>query len=269
MRTGSGGGSDGESRTGSRPGRRWRLVRASREAVPPSVRRFMRRARRRRLRAALPWAVAGVVLVLALTGWWVVAATSVFGVDRVQVAGAVVTTEDAVRAAADVPVGTPLVRVDLTAVADRVAALAAVERAVASRDWPGTLVITVVERVPAAVVPQGDGYLVVDAAGVAFRTVATRPDGLAVIRLTAAEFDQGLARDAVSVLGALTAPLRELLVEIEVSGPAGIQLRLADDRVVIWGDATDNEVKAQVADALLERADTVMDVSAPDVVTIR
>ncbi|WP_326552816.1 cell division protein FtsQ/DivIB [Micromonospora sp. NBC_01813] len=252
-----------------RPARRWRLVRASREAVPPSVRRFMRRARQRRLRSALPWAVVGGLVALVAAGWWVVAATSVFGVDQIRVTGAVVLSEEEVRAAADVAVGTPLARVDLTTVAGRVAGLPAVERAVASRDWPGTLVLTVVERVPVAVVPVGDEFVVVDAAGVGFQTVAVRPDGLAVIRLATPEVDQALARDAVSVLAALTAQLREALVEIAVSGPAGIELRLADDRVVIWGDATDNDVKAGVADALLAQEGTVIDVSAPDVVTIR
>jgi cell division protein FtsQ len=251
------------------PARRWRLVRASREAVPPSVRRFMRRARQRRLRSAMPWAVAGGLVALVALGWWVVAATSLFGVDQVRVTGTAVVTEEEVRAAADVAVGTPLARVDLDEVADRVVELAAVERAVASRDWPGTLVITVVERVPVAVVPRGDEFVVVDVAGVGFQTVAAAPDGLAVIRIATSELDQSLVRDAVSVLAALTAQLREALVEVAVSGPAGIELRLADDRVVIWGDATENDVKAGVADALLAQEGTVIDVSAPDVVTIR
>ena len=56
-------------------GRRWRLVRAGRDAVPPSVRRFTARARQRRLRrwrrgwslgASWPcWSVAGLVVASA------------------------------------------------------------------------------------------------------------------------------------------------------------------------------------------------------------
>ncbi|HEV7713849.1 MAG TPA: peptidase S33, partial [Asanoa sp.] len=42
--------------------RRWTLVRAGSDAMPSSVRRFMRRARRRRVRAALPWAVGAASL---------------------------------------------------------------------------------------------------------------------------------------------------------------------------------------------------------------
>ena len=64
-------------------GRNWRLVRADTDAVPSSVRRFMARARQRRLRAALPWAVgAGVALVVGALVW-IVYGTSVLGVRRV------------------------------------------------------------------------------------------------------------------------------------------------------------------------------------------
>ena len=44
---------------------------------------------------------------------------------------------------------------------------------------------------------------------------------------------------------------------------------LRDDRVVVWGDASRSETKAQVATGLLDREGGTIDVSAPDVVTIR
>src|SRR5919107_1402778 len=99
-------------------GRNWRLVRADTDAVPSSARRFMARARQRRLRAALPWAVgAGVVLVVgALT--WMVFGTSVLGVRQVEVVGAEVLTPLQVEQAAAVPLRRPLARVDLDGVRD-------------------------------------------------------------------------------------------------------------------------------------------------------
>ncbi|MFY1637528.1 cell division protein FtsQ/DivIB [Solwaraspora sp. WMMB335] len=244
-------------------------MRAGRDAVPASARRFMRRARQRRLRAALPWALVAGLVVVTVLGWWVVSATSLFGVRQVRVTGTAVASEQEVRQVADVPLGVPLARVDPAEVAGRVAGLPAVERVVVSRDWPRTLVITVVERVPAAVVPRSDSFVVVDAAGVAFQEVAVRPAELPLIQLATPEVDQALVRDAVAVLDALTAKLREALVALEVAGPSAIELRLTDDRRVIWGDATENPVKAQVADALLDQEGNVIDVSAPDVVTIR
>jgi cell division protein FtsQ len=58
-------------------------------------------------------------------------------------------------------------------------------------------------------------------------------------------------------------------VSISVEAPARIRLALQKDRQVIWGDSTENDLKARVATALLARDGSTFDVSAPDVVTIR
>ncbi|WP_246017488.1 cell division protein FtsQ/DivIB [Micromonospora pisi] len=245
------------------------MVRAGSDAVPPSARRFMRRARQRQLRAVLPWAIAGGVLALAGLVSWVVYGTSLLGVGEVRVTGTDLVSPEQVREAAAVPDGQPLARVDLAAVGDRVGALAPVERATVSRHWPGALLIEVVERTPAAVVPQGRQFAVVDRAGVVFRTVAQRPAGLPLVQVPGPGRDDPATRAALQVLGALTPQLREGLVEVAVEGPARILVRLADDRTVVWGDATESDKKASVATALLgQRTDTI-DVSSPDVVTIR
>ena len=169
---------DGRRRRGRR--RNWRLVRADTDAVPPSVRRFMARARQRRLRAALPWAVGAGVLLVVGGLIWMVYGTPVLGVREVEVIGT--DGADAGRRceqAAAVPAGSPLARVDLDAVRDRVQALAAVDRATVSRGWPGTVRGRGVERTPvAAVRARRAAFALIDAEGVAFRTVARRPAGL-------------------------------------------------------------------------------------------
>ncbi|MGA3487954.1 cell division protein FtsQ/DivIB [Micromonosporaceae bacterium DT55] len=267
-RAGEGGAAPGgrADRTGAG---RWKLVRAGNDAVPPSVRRFMQRARRRRMRAALPWAVGAGVVALAGVLAWVLLGTGVFAVTRVQVTGAELVTPARVREAAAVPAGTPLARVDLTDVAARIGTLPEVERAEVGRDWPDTLTVRVIERTPLAVVPGEDGFRVIDAAGVVFRTVAQAPEGLPVVRLAEPGPDDPETDAAVEVLTALTPELRAELVEITVTGLAGIRLRLAGERTVVWGDATSSPVKAAVATELLKREGTMIDVSVPDVVTIR
>lgn len=248
--------------------RGWRLVRASRDAVPPSARRFMRRARQRRLRAAAPWLGFAAVLALAGLVAWVVLGTGVLGVRQVRVVGTEVLTTAQVRAAAAVSEGVPLARVDLAAVRRRVAELAPVDRVRVQRDWPDTLLIEVVERTAAATVPQGEQFLVVDASGVVFRTLAERPAELPVVRLAEPGPDDAATRAALQVLAALTPQLREQLVEMHVDGPAEIKLRLRGDRTVIWGDASRSETKARVATALLAREGSTIDVRAPEVITI-
>lgn len=256
---------------GGRPAgtRRWRLVRAGRDAVPPSARRFMQRARRRRIRAALPWAVAGAVLALAGLSAWIVYGTGVFGVRHLRVAGVDILSPDQVRTAAAVPEGIPLARVEPPEVARRVAALAPVDRVRVLRDWPDTLVIEVVERTPAAAVPRDGRFAIVDGSGVVFRTVVERPAGLPLLRVAAPSRADSATRAALSVLAALTPELREQLTGITAEGPARIRLLLRGGRIVVWGDASHPDTKARVATALLAHKGKTIDVSAPDVVTIR
>ncbi|MER7169310.1 FtsQ-type POTRA domain-containing protein, partial [Micromonospora sp. NPDC000207] len=252
-----------------RPARRWQLVRAGSDAVPASTRRFMARARQRRVRAALPWAVAvGLVTVAGLVAWTVLG-TGLFGVREVRVIGADLVTPVEVRDVAAVPDDTPLARVDLAAVAGRIEGLAPVERATVTRDWPDALEVRLVERTGVAVVPQGQGHVVIDRSGVVFRTVGEPPPGLPVVRVAEPGPADPGTRAALEVLGALTPELRERLLDVQVEGLARISLRLADDRTVFWGDATRGAEKARVAAALLGQPAERIDVSAPDVVTFR
>jgi cell division protein FtsQ len=251
-------------------GRNWRLVRADTDAVPSSVRRFMARARQRKLRAALPWAVAaGAALVVGVL-LWIVYGTSVLGVRDVRVVGTEVLGAQDVERAAAVPMDEPLARVDLSAVRARVQRLAPVDRAIVSRSWPSTVVVEVVERTPAAAVPAGTSqFQLIDGDGVAYRTVSTVPDGLPIARLAAPGPRDVNTRAALTVLASLSDDLREQLVAISVAAPARIRLELRKDRTVIWGDDTSNDTKSQVATALLGQKGSRIDVSAPAVVTIK
>jgi cell division protein FtsQ len=250
-------------------GRSWRLVRADTDAVPASVRRFMARARRRRMRAALPWAMTVGVLAVVGALVWVVYGTSVLGVRQVEVVGTDSLTPMEVEQAAAVRMHQPLAGVDLDRIRGRIEGLPPVGRAVVSRSWPSTVVIEVVERTPVAAVPVGEQFTLIDAEGVAFRTVERRPSGLPVARLARPGPDDIHTRSALTVLSALTDELREQLVSISVPAPAQVSLALRKDRTVIWGDESQSETKAQVATVLLERKGDTIDVSAPKVVTIR
>lgn len=224
----------------------------------------------------MPWALVVAVTAVAGLAGWVVYGTSALGVREVRVTGTSVLTATQVRQAADVPEDTPLARVDLADVRERVAALAPVARATVSRDWPGTLVVAVTERTAVAAVPRDDEFVLVDRAGVAFHTVASQPSGLPAVRVKSIAD----AATAVQVLTALTPQLRDALVAVKVDSPVRIRLVLTGDREVVWGDATRGDRKAQMATVLLSREDSLtgpgrasggrtFDVSAPEVVTIR
>jgi cell division protein FtsQ len=253
---------------GSVQDRRWKLVRARREAVPTSVRRMhQRRFRRptlRWLRPVLWGALAAVVMGL---GAWLVYGTSVLGVQAVEVSGSMLASPDQVRAAAAVIEGTPLAQVDTDQVAARVRTLPSVAAVEVSRSWPHTLVIEVVERTPVGVVAVEGGFAVLDGAGVVFNQVPAQPAGVVLLRLAAPGPDDPATTAALRVLASLTPALRDGLAEVDAPSPTRIRLQLADGRVVVWGDADRSAAKATVATALLATDATTIDVSVPDVAT--
>jgi cell division protein FtsQ len=194
--------------------------------------------------------------------------TSLLGVDRVEVTGSGFVGADAVRQAAAVPSGAPLASVDLGAIRSRVEHLVGVRTAEVHRDWPSTLVIEVTPRTAVATVPSGKSYELVDAGGVVFRTVSDPPD-VPSIRLSAPGPDDPSTRAAISVLLSLPSGIRDQLVSMSATSPASVTLSLHGGKKVIWGDDTDNAAKGRVATSLLKRPGSVIDVSAPNVVTVR
>lgn len=119
---------------------------------------------------------ATVVAVVAVTVTWLVGWSPLLGASTVTVRGTATLTAAEVRTAADVPDGTPLVRLDTAAVARRVEAMPDVASARVAVVYPSTVTVTVVERVP--VLYLQNPPRLVDATGLAYRTVATAPTGL-------------------------------------------------------------------------------------------
>lgn len=263
-------------------GRRWRLVRARRDAVPASLRRFMRagarlpRAARRRMGRAGPWVVTGVAVGLAVLVAWVLWSSTLLSVQQVRVTGVELLAPAQVRSAAAVADETPLLRVDRDGVAQRVGALTPVADVMVRRDWPGTLVIEVVERTAVAAVPDGDGFQLIDGDGVLFHPVPQVPVELPTLDLPDPGPADTATQAALTVLAALTPELAAELDTLTVTGPASVQLDLLSGHSVVWGDETDSEEKARVATALLDEQagdqlsdGQVIDVSAPEVVVLR
>jgi cell division protein FtsQ len=250
----------------TRGARRWRLVRARREAVPASLRRLHRRFTLPRPRRS--WFAAALAVVVVALLAWVVLDTSVLGVRTIEVTGAPIAGADRVRAAAAVAMGTPMARVDPDAVGTRVRLLPSVASVDVSRSWPSTLVIEVTERVPVAIVRLGSGYQVLDAAGVAFDTVARAPANVVLLRVATPGPTDPTTVAALRVVAALTPALRSQLRELVAESPTHIRLELSGSRVIVWGDAERSDLKAQVATSLLSRIEKRIDVSAPEVVSI-
>lgn len=208
----------------------------------------------------------GICLPLALLGWLVLG-SSLLGLQKVVVAGEHRLTAAQITAVVDVPAGTPLARVDTSAVASRVGALAAVAGVTVTRSWPHGLKVTVVERVPVVAVPQGANVLLLDTHGVRVATVKAVPAGVYPLAVPAT--DQAATVAALAVLRGLPMVLRHDLVRLTATSPEQVTLVLTHGRRVLWGGAADGRAKALALHALLKMPGTVFDVSAPGVVTRR
>lgn len=239
----------------------------------PSRRAFRRPVRRRRqrvVRVALAVVAAGVLL-------WLLFAGPLLAVRSVQVDGLRTLPAELVREAAEVDRGTPLLRLDVDAAEARVARLPQVASVEVTRGWPDSVVITVAERVPVAIVgPLGERSLI-DAEGVVFDLVTGEPPA-GVVPLVVADPRPGdpTTMAALAAVGALPAELRGRITVARAESPDTITLQLTDGTVVQWGDQTESDAKADALEALLQQfasgalepAGTI-DVSTPEAVVLR
>ncbi|MEV4297148.1 cell division protein FtsQ/DivIB [Microbispora rosea] len=223
----------------------------------------MRRAVRR---SALATLLTGGVVGVAT---WVVFFSPVLGVRDVEITGNNRIPAEQLRQAVAVRTGTPLATVDLAGVEQRLRAMREVESATVDRGWPGTLRVSVVERVPAAAVPMGGTTAVVDRYGVVLQQVTVAPPRLPVLRVQRAAVDDAATRAGLTVLRALPDSVLQRLRELRVPTPRSITLKLADGRTVLWGDAGRSAQKGRVLLAALAKPGTSYDVSSPQVVTVK
>jgi cell division protein FtsQ len=225
--------------------------------------RFARRQRLVRWRGWLPWAVGGLVVVLGGTAVWLFYFSSALAVSDVRVNGLDTVPLATITQAAEVPLGEPLVKIDLSAIANRVRAVPAVADAQVTRAWPHQLVILVTERVPVVVVTDGSQFELVDATGTSFRSVPTRPAGLPEALVVGPRRDVTI-RSVVTASAALPVALRAEVGSISATSPDSITLNLTSGVKVVWGSADDSGRKAEVLTVLMHRKAKVYDVSAPD-----
>lgn len=228
--------------------------------------------RRRRLlvRGGLAVAVLGLLA-------WLLWGSPVLAVSAVRVDGAGTLTATEVVGVAGVAEGTPLLRVDVEAAEARVARLPQVADVEVTRGWPRSVVVTVVERVPVAVVEEAGTRSLVDRDGVLFDTVTGRPPAGAVPLDVADPGPEDRAtRAALLALVALPEEVRGDVADARATSAEDVRLTLEDGTTVLWGSAEEAGDKADTLVALLgqlqagalEPAQTI-DVSTPSAVVLR
>ncbi len=218
-----------------------------------------RRSQRRRRWLQWLWIALGIALLAGAV--YLVGFSPVLAVSRVEISGTKIVSTKEVSQAAAVELGTPLIRLDLDGIAERVAGLPPVAEVSVTRQWPGQLTVAIVEREARLAIASGSGYLIADASGVVFDTATSRPKGL--VQVEADPRDQQTLADSGVVFSSLSEKTAAKVTVIQARGRDAITLRLEKGVRVFWGSAEQSELKAQVIDVLLEQDGTVFDVSAP------
>lgn len=227
-----------------------------------------KRLRRRAVRGlkVLMWSalVSVVVVGLGLLLYF----TPIMSARNVVVVGLGAVTQDEVIAAAAVPPGTPLLQVDTDAVAERVAAIRRVASARVQRQYPSTLRVTVIERLPVVVKDYPDGTHLFDKDGVDFAT-APVPPGVPYLDAANPGPSDPPTKAALQVMTALRPEVAGQVGRIAAPSVAAITLTLTDGRVVVWGTTDRTEEKALKLGALLTQPGQTYDVSSPDLPTVK
>lgn len=230
-----------------------------------------------------PRALIAAAIALVLLGGaslWALYGSSWLRADRVSVSGTRVLTETQVRETAAVPLGDPLISVDLDAIESRLLKkLPRIDSVEVIRSWPHEIGLKVSERTPVLIVEAADNsgkYVEVDAKGVRFATVSRAPEGVPVLEMTvprsgssAASLrrfgEDRLVRAAVAVAGSLPAAIAHEAPVVKVRSYDSISLELSGDRTVAWGSSEKGRAKARALTALMKAAPEAghFDVSVP------
>ena len=208
---------------------------------------------------------------------WLLLVSPVLGVTSVRVDGVTSLPPDQVREAAGIAPGTPLLRVDVAAARARIARLPQVAKVEVTRGWPHTVVVTVVQRVPVAVVGAPGQRTLVDAHGVLFDTITGAPPaGVVPLDLASPGPGDRATMAALAAVEAMSTDLRKRVASVAVPSAEDITLTLTDGTVVQWGGPEESDRKGsalaatleQLADEKLDPAKTI-DVSTPEAVVLR
>ena len=231
-------------------------------AADPRFRERALERRRRPWRRAL-WLAASLAVVAGLV--WLVFWSPVLAVRSVEVSGVTGADRTAVAGLVGVDRGTPLARVDLDAVEQRVRTRKTIAEVSVERGWPSTLRVRTVSRQPALVLKNPQGQLeVVDSTGISYDVVTVPPEGIPVVTAASTEGTTTEALEAaLSVVRTLPPALATQVSAIRVSTANLVSFTLGGVEVV-WGGADAAERKLRILQALLPTTPKVIDVSAPE-----
>ncbi|MGE2833472.1 cell division protein FtsQ/DivIB [Mycobacterium sp. SMC-4] len=233
--------------------------------TPGAERATLSRGAVRGLKALL-WTAGIAVLVVGLG--LLLYFTPIMSARNIVVVGLGAVPEQEVVDVAAVAPGTPLLQVNTDHVAERVAGIRRIASVRVQREYPSTLRVTVVERVPVVVRDYPDGVHQFDKDGVDFAT-GPPPPGVPYLETENPGPQDPATQAALQVMTSLRPEVATQVGRVTAPSMASITLTLVDGRTVVWGTTDRTEEKALKLAALLTQPGQVYDVSSPDLPTVK
>lgn len=236
------------------------------ESAPPgaTVLAFpvpVRRRRRRAIWIALIAIVAAVAAVVAI-----VMLTPVFALKTITVDGLTALKPAVIQSALTPLQDKPLTQIDRSQVWKLLEPIPQVQSVAIEARPPHTLLVHIVERVPVALLKSGSTYLLVDPNGVRLGTTADPAKvPLPLIDGGPASIGQANFKATTAVLAVLPPPVLAQLLKASASSPDAVELTLDNGKKVLWGNSSEQTLKAQVLQALLKATSADPSVSLYDI----
>lgn len=219
-------------------------------------------ARRGRSRYKAAFFVLAAAALIAAMGW-VLYGSRLLVVRSIEVTGTHLVPKSEVLAAAGIPRGLPLMRVNTGAAASRVDRITQVQSARVTRSWPDGVVITVRERTPALAVPVAGGFDLVDPSGVVVQQVTKQPRRLPRFIPAGPLPGNPGVRAAAGVLRELPGTLAGRVTSVTAPTPNAVTLHLPGGVTIDWGSPGLAAQKTRVLAILMRTHARSYDVSAP------
>ncbi|MBG0741421.1 FtsQ-type POTRA domain-containing protein [Paeniglutamicibacter antarcticus] len=206
---------------------------------------------RRRRRVNL-WIAVVVVAALIAVVMAAVMFSPLLALKTITVEGNKLATTQAIQSALAPLIDKPLPQIDQRQVQKLLVPLQQVRSVSVQARPPSSLLVHIVEREPVALLKTDQQYIMVDPDGV---QLGTTPDPAAVALPLIDGGTDVIGKETfkamTAVLAALPQSVLSKLEHASAASPDAVELTLNDGKTIIWGNASEKELKAKVLEALL------------------
>jgi cell division protein FtsQ len=206
--------------------------------------------------------MAGLLLSpLALAGAaFGVAHSPLFDIDEVRISGTTSIARETVLEAAGLAERRFLVDISTSKTAERLEQLSWVEQATVTKDWPGALEISILERTPVAATPIEGGVALFDATGRILGAALEPPPGVLEVRFpggvgATGSFLDKAGRGAVEIAAAMPEELIGRVAAVQTTAAGEAEVLIRPSLVVRMGPPSDVAAKVVALRTMVEKAD--------------